>query len=225
MCYYLPSQNMYLCDKTFDIYTADEMEEMDKMEQHWKASTKKNTARELLEIFPEARRVLTTQLKKSIQENKKLIDSLYQKERELTNRMYEHTPPADRWYTETLITHFFTNQRVKLEKLLRQQAFFLSSLSSPQQDTKNNHITDQDIAHAKEIPIETLYGEQLQKQGSRLVGPCQFHQENHGSFTIFSKQNTWYCFGQCADGGDSISFIQKRDNVDFIAAVKKLLSR
>ena len=83
-------------------------------------------------------------------------------------------------------------------------------------------ITDEDIARAKEVDIEELYDGQLRKSGSKLWGPCPFHIEKTASFCIH-KENRWSCFGTCSKHGDSIDFVQKRDGVDFIQAVKALI--
>ena len=93
-------------------------------------------------------------------------------------------------------------------------------------DIKNNinGITNEDILRAKEVPIETLYQGKLYKSGNRATGPCPFHNEKTGSFTVYLDQNKFYCFG-CSAGTDVIDFIMKRDDCDFITAVKKLLNK
>lgn len=78
------------------------------------------------------------------------------------------------------------------------------------------------IQTAKQIPLESLYKNPLRRSGSnRLVGLCSFHQERHGSFTIFINSNTFYCFG-CHIKGDSIAFYQKLYGASFWEAVRQL---
>lgn len=80
-------------------------------------------------------------------------------------------------------------------------------------------ITDEDIARAKEKPIEELYDGKL-FGNKRKYGLCPFHNEKSPSFYIF-PDNRFKCFG-CQVGGTSIDFVMKRDGVDFIGAMKVL---
>lgn len=61
----------------------------------------------------------------------------------------------------------------------------------------------------------------LRKSGPRYVGCCPFHGEKTPSFFVFPHTGTYKCFG-CGDGGDAISFLQKRDGLPFVDAVKQL---
>lgn len=77
------------------------------------------------------------------------------------------------------------------------------------------------ILDAKNYPIQDIYQGELAKNGTRYVGLCPFHDEKTPSFTIFTKENNWHCFG-CHRSGDSIDFVQQLDGITFIQAVKKL---
>lgn len=65
---------------------------------------------------------------------------------------------------------------------------------------------------------------QLKKEGKEWASRCPFHQEKTASFKLFYHNGilVWRCFGQCAVGGDVISFIQKIENCSFKEAVDKL---
>ena len=65
---------------------------------------------------------------------------------------------------------------------------------------------------------------QLQGSGNRLKACCPFHAERTPSFTVNLSTNLWHCFG-CGEGGDSISFVMKRDGVDFQTAVRTLAAQ
>jgi len=93
-------------------------------------------------------------------------------------------------------------------------------------DIKDNdgRITNEDVRRAKEVPIETLYAGLLFKRNSLAVGKCPFHNETTASFTIYLTQNKFYCFG-CSAGTDAIDFIMRRDDCDFITAVRKLINK
>lgn len=83
-------------------------------------------------------------------------------------------------------------------------------------------IGEDQIRRAKEVPIESLYNGRLRKSGSNLVGLCPFHIERGASFYVYQRENRWHCFGACNRGGDSVDYIQLRDQIDFINAVKYL---
>ncbi len=74
--------------------------------------------------------------------------------------------------------------------------------------------------------IETLIGSyvSLKRAGSNLKGLCPFHSEKSPSFTVYPADNSFYCFG-CGIGGDAITFIRKRENLDYPDAVEFLANR
>ena len=64
----------------------------------------------------------------------------------------------------------------------------------------------------------------LKKSGSNLVGLCPFHNEKTPSFTVSESKQYFHCFG-CGEGGDSITFIMKKENLDFLDAIKFLADK
>ena len=74
--------------------------------------------------------------------------------------------------------------------------------------------------------IETLIGSyiSLKRAGSNLKGLCPFHSEKSPSFTVYPSSNSFYCFG-CGAGGDAITFIRLRENLDYPDAVEFLANR
>ena len=74
--------------------------------------------------------------------------------------------------------------------------------------------------------IETLIGSyiSLKRAGSNLKGLCPFHSEKTPSFTVYPADNSFYCFG-CGAGGDAITFIRKREKLDYPDAVEFLANR
>ena len=62
----------------------------------------------------------------------------------------------------------------------------------------------------------------LRRAGSgSLKGLCPFHDEKTPSFQVTPSRGLYYCFG-CGEGGDSISFLQKKENLSFVEAVERL---
>ena len=54
---------------------------------------------------------------------------------------------------------------------------------------------------------------------------CPFHSERTPSFYVFPESGTWRCFGACATGGDAISFVMKREGLEFREALRMLADR
>ncbi|MFL6230503.1 MAG: DNA primase [Pyrinomonadaceae bacterium] len=61
----------------------------------------------------------------------------------------------------------------------------------------------------------------LTRAGKDFKGLCPFHQEKSASFTVSPSKQMFYCYG-CKAGGDAITFVMKRDRVEFMEALKGL---
>lgn len=65
----------------------------------------------------------------------------------------------------------------------------------------------------------------LAKDGrTSMKGLCPFHSENTPSFSINLNKNLYHCFG-CNRGGDGISFIMEKENLNFQQAVRLLAEK
>lgn len=64
----------------------------------------------------------------------------------------------------------------------------------------------------------------LKRAGSNFNGLCPFHSERSPSFTVFTRTNSFYCFG-CGAGGDAITFVMRAENLDYPSAVEFLAAR
>ena len=64
----------------------------------------------------------------------------------------------------------------------------------------------------------------LTRKGKNLVGLCPFHSEKTGSFYIYPNTQSFYCFG-CGAGGDTITFLRRIENLEYIEAVKLLAQK
>lgn len=62
----------------------------------------------------------------------------------------------------------------------------------------------------------------LKHAGKNLKGLCPFHNEKTPSFQVNPDLGTWYCFGQCGEGGDVFKFVQKIENLTFLEALERL---
>jgi DNA primase len=65
----------------------------------------------------------------------------------------------------------------------------------------------------------------LQKAGRTYKAVCPFHSEKTPSFVVYPESQSWRCFGQCAEGGDVISFIMKHEGKSFAEVLQALAQR
>lgn len=74
--------------------------------------------------------------------------------------------------------------------------------------------------------IVDLIGEyvDLKRSGSNYMGLCPFHSEKTPSFSVSQSKSIFKCFG-CGVGGDVITFIMKRENLNFPEAVEFLAEK
>lgn len=77
-----------------------------------------------------------------------------------------------------------------------------------------------------QIDINSLVSEylKLDRSGTRYKGLCPFHQEKTPSFHVNPDTGLFYCFG-CHTSGDTISFVEKIENLEFADAVKFLAEK
>lgn len=64
----------------------------------------------------------------------------------------------------------------------------------------------------------------LKKYHDTYKALCPFHSEKTPSFTVNERNQFFHCFG-CGEGGDIITFIMKKENMDFMDALKYLADR
>ncbi|MDZ4840380.1 MAG: DNA primase [Bacteroidota bacterium] len=74
--------------------------------------------------------------------------------------------------------------------------------------------------------VEEVVGDfvNLKKRGVNLLGLCPFHNEKTPSFNVSPTKNIYKCFG-CGEGGDSITFIMKHEQMSFVESLKYLADK
>lgn len=78
---------------------------------------------------------------------------------------------------------------------------------------------------ASQIDIVDYIGqtEELQRKGPYYFTKCPFHTgDNTPSLCIYPDTDSWCCFG-CGAGGKIYQWIQKKDNLNFVEAVNKVI--
>ncbi len=88
-------------------------------------------------------------------------------------------------------------------------------------------VNDDVIEQIKEsIDIVNLISDYipLKKSGTNYVGLCPFHNEKTPSFTVSEEKDFFHCFG-CGEGGDGVTFVMKKENLDFPHALKFLADK
>jgi DNA primase len=86
---------------------------------------------------------------------------------------------------------------------------------SKSQDFKAQVLAATDIV---ELVSRTV---KLTRAGKDFKGLCPFHQEKTPSFTVSPSKQMFFCYG-CKAGGDPITFVMKRDRVEFLDALRTL---
>ncbi|MBI5902134.1 MAG: DNA primase [Deltaproteobacteria bacterium] len=64
----------------------------------------------------------------------------------------------------------------------------------------------------------------LKKRGKSHIGLCPFHSEKTQSFTVSEEKKIYYCFG-CNATGNAVTFVMKKEGMDFPEALRSLARR
>jgi hypothetical protein len=182
------------------------------------ASFPKFPENELLEIFPDAKYILSSKIDDWEQELSKLFDLI---KNELTSI---HKITLDK--TEREIRRDIL--KITYGKRLEQIEWQISRLKRlrfrAEGKVAKGQITDDQIQLARSVPIENLVNQRFRKSGKTLVGLCPLHNEKSPSFYIYTDENRCWCFG-CNQGGDAISFIRLLNGYSFKQAVQYLINQ
>lgn len=153
------------------------------------------------------------------------IENRFKHNSELIHATYDHLGDFTSEFFLTLEA-YQASEATFLKKWLKYWKRVYESVSEdelvPKAEFEDKRLTDQQIEEARDVPIESMFQGDLRTNYGKLVGLCPFHEERTPSFTIFTNENKFHCFG-CQAHGDAIDFWMKARGVDFIQAVKDLL--
>ena len=162
-------------------------------------------SRELLEIFPEAKRIIPEKIKEWEEAKQKIIKEETIPFFEKCNRIKDDFSRAFWKEVYAYMASGFNETIRQLKRLRRLEGLF-------------KYPEDLRVETAKSTPIIELFDfERLRKQGKRFTARCPFHKDKNPSFYIY-ENNSWYCFS-CNKGGDSIDFVKALHNLGFREAV------
>jgi len=192
----------------------------------------KFNTQELIDIFPEAKRIIPIKIKAFEAERAELIEGMhdfqrsikYIAEQEGKNELFV-------WFwSHAYIKYFHAPKVSELDKrlgVLRMQSRAIKP-SGDSQTSRSGQRSLEDWEglkqRAKEADIETVtvgYLNKVRRYGNQIKALCPLHQEKTPSFVIYLNSNQYHCFG-CQKHGDVISFLMEIEKVDFKEAVRRL---
>lgn len=175
------------------------------------------TDKELLDIFPESKKIVPALIKELEQHKDDLLSKIISRNAsinaESSDEVYRYFWKL--WFMQPMRDEVKTIDQ-KLARLRRQLR--VSKGKSIPTGALNNDL----ILAAKAVPIESIFSQQLRKTGNTLTGLCPFSEERTPSFFIYKNSNRCWCFG-CQQGGNTIDTYMKLHNCNFKTAVTELM--
>lgn len=195
----------------------DEFERDLRLERQWRESLPHFSDRELLEIFPEAKDILAAKVSEWMEERERTMLAIRRKLTAIKNSTSDETV---RQIHRSMVEIFDGVQLAKISKHIKrlQRLQFLAHRRKAK-----GGVSDDEVQHALATPIQDVLKQKFQRSGNKLIGLCPLHNEKSPSFYIYTKNNSFYCYG-CQAGGDAINLIRKLHDLSFVAAVRYLVN-
>jgi hypothetical protein len=189
------------------------------LEWAWRDSQVKLTDKELIDIFPEAAKVIPEKIK----EWKKVERQLLQNIKNQLLEVRATVPEQDQWFAKAMVKYGTGAELVKARRHIM-RLYRLKNLYSPPKIMSPKKITAEKISRANQVPIVDLVGQytKLRKSGTTFIALCPLHKEKSPSFVVYPLTNSWHCFG-CGEGSSSIDLIMKLNGLSFKDAVQFLI--
>lgn len=191
----------------------------------WFVSPPKLPDDEFIEGFADG---LEETIPEKLQELMALQDALEEERKEKYKILETHKPPLDEfsYYFWSYLFELEFNEYFSCQKWIKYWLRLAEKVSKNKDwialGRDEYGLSENEIETAKEYPLEDIFEGKLRQVGSaRFVGCCPFHEETTASFTIYTNDNSFYCFG-CNKWGSSVDLYMHLHKVDFVAAVKAL---
>ncbi len=181
--------------------------------------------KELIELFPEAKEIISEKIKEWQEVERKIIEE--QVKPFLRKLKGVKDEVKRRFYKESLklmVNPMLVKAVNNIQRLRRLE--FIANYR-PKKDVKSKaRDFEAKIEQAKQTPIVDIASSflQLKKSGRNYKALCPFHQEKHPSFYLYPETNSFYCFG-CNQGGDVIKLVELAFNLEFKEAIEYLIRR
>lgn len=178
--------------------------------------------RELLETFPEAKKIIPEKIKEWQEREKEVKEIIKYSLKLIKDKVKDK---LGRWFWREVVKMDIKKDLLEYNK----QIFRLNRLNRLEKGKPLTQkiLSEDGVENAKQASIVDIASPivtKLRKVGKNYIGLCPFHQEKHPSFYIYLDTNSFYCFG-CQKGGDVIKFVELAYNYSFKQAVEYLTRR
>ncbi len=223
---YLEKNNIYI-SSSGDLYNDEDLDNFDYLERCWRKNYVKFSFQELMAIFPEAVKPARRGVKQKLKFYREKLTELNKDREEYYNDVICPAHFKEQEFLKEFYDYSF-DELVKIyERKIKTCVFqlsYLDKLEGKNLDVNLNGVTELEIAEAKSISIQEFYTGKLSRHTRIRQGKCPFHNDSNASFTIYTQENTWWCYG-CNQGGSVIDFIMMQQNINFLSAVKFILNK
>lgn len=187
------------------------------LEKEWRESLPRYTDKELLEMFPEAKRIIPVKIQEWRSKRRKVIEVIKSKLR----IVHTKSAPENQWFWKEVIKQLDGHEVVEMNKHISRLCRQLTVGQNRKQ--KGNRLTEERIQQALAASLVdiAMQNMKLRKAGKTFMGLCPFHNERHPSFHIYPHNNSFYCYG-CNKGGNVINFVRELQGLSFREAVEYL---
>jgi len=188
------------------------------LEKEYFHSLKRFSDKELVDIFPESKNIIPSQIKFFENKRKEIIGSVLER---MTSIKEKNIDNFSLWFFKEWIKEDKIKELIKVEKKIIRLKGVLLMMSGR---VPKEWLTQEEIQQALTFPIEILINRPLKKSSRGLVGLCPFHNEKIPSFFVYPETNSCWCFG-CQKGGNVINFAREIYGYSFKEAVEFLIKK
>jgi hypothetical protein len=172
---------------------------------------------EAIEIFSDDAKPVLIEKQRCLSDQENHFKGLLEVKVAAASRTFKYKDEFTNWFLTRMATYrtAFRLADIKREKKNIDRALLLLTKGK-------NKDWESKVETARQIPVEELFAGKLKKVSkTRLVGLCPLHQEKTPSFTIYTHNNSWYCYG-CSQGGDVLNLLMRLEKLEFKDAVRRL---